>query len=193
MWVENEARRANRNLLLVNGLLGAVLGLIVAANYRYCVNFLLGCEPVPAAELAGLKSADQRWRNFVKVTGTKAVSTGYRDIENHVEKSSGRVVSTEVKDEYIFLRVGDSILLVKAPPGAPRLEYSGELSPTPEPVKGGLLRPLAGEDAELAAMVLPFTLNAADYRSGGYTGLAILAPLLALALWNCLKGMRRIA
>lgn len=36
LWVENEARRANRNLLLVNGLIVAILVLIVAGNYHYC-------------------------------------------------------------------------------------------------------------------------------------------------------------
>src|SRR5262249_18598954 len=105
---------------------------------------------------------------------------------------SGRVVSREVKDEYIFLRVGGSdILLVKAPPGEGKLEYSGELVPTAEQVQTDLLRPFAAEQPDVGAKVLPFTLNAADYRSNGWVGLAIMAPLLALALWNLLKAVRR--
>jgi hypothetical protein len=191
MWIENEARRMNRNLMVVNGLIGAVLVLIVAANFRYCVNFLRGCEPVSAAELASLKSADQRWRNFVTVTGDKQAKTGYRDIEQKVEKASGRVISTEVKDEYVFLRVGNSILLVKAPAGEDKLDYSGELEPTSERVQADLLRPLAGQQPDLSAMVLPFTLNAADYRNNGWVGLAIVVPLLALAVWNIFKAVRR--
>jgi hypothetical protein len=191
MWLENEARRANRNLLLTNGLIAAVLVLIVTVNYRYCVNFFLGCQPISAAELANLKSADQRWRNFVTVTGDKQAKSGYRDIEQRVEKASGRVISTEVKDEYVFLKVVDKILLVKAPPGEGRLEYSGELTPTSEQVQNELVRPFAAEQPELGAMVLPFTLNAANYRSSGWVGLAIMAPLLLLALWNLLKAVRR--
>jgi hypothetical protein len=191
LWVENEARRANRNLLVVNGLIVAVLVLVVAANYRYCANFLLGCGPISAAELGGLKSHDQRWRNFVKVTGTKAVNTGYRDIVNHVEKSSGRIVSTDVKDEYIFLRAGEKLLLVKALPGAAQLEYGGELVATSGPVNEDLLRPLAAEQPDLAGTVLPFTLNAADYRDNGYVMLIVGLPLLALAGWNCWKALRR--
>jgi hypothetical protein len=103
----------------------------------------------------------------------------------------GRVVSTEIKDEYIFLRVGEKILLVKAVPDKEKLEYSGELVATSDQVKEDLLRPLAAEDADLARAVLPFTLNAADYRSNGYTMLMIGLPVLALALWNCLKAMGR--
>jgi len=189
LWVENEARRANRNLLLVNGLIVAVLVLVVAGNYRYCANFVLGCKPVSAAELAGIQSPDQQWHNFVTVTGTKSVSTGFQDVEKRTQ--NGQLVSTEVKDEYILLRVGEKILLVKAPPGKERLEYSGALEYTTNPVKEDLLRPLAAEDAELVRQILPFTLNAANYRSNGYTMLIIGLPLLALALWNCLKAIRR--
>lgn len=189
LWVENEARRANRNLLVVNGLIVAVLVLIVAGNYRYCANFLLGCQSVSNADLAAIASPDQRWRNFVTVTGSKSVSTEYRDIVNHMQ--NGRVVSTEVKDEYILLRAGEKILLVKAPPGKEKLEYSGELVATTDRVKDDLLRPLAAEQADLAGAVLPFTLNAADYRSNGYVMLMVGLPLLALAGWNGWKAMRR--
>ncbi|HLK06804.1 MAG TPA: DUF6709 family protein [Candidatus Angelobacter sp.] len=191
LWVENEARRANRNLLLVNGGILAIVILVIAGNYRYCANFVLGCQSISSAELAALASPEQRWRNFVSVSGTKSFNTEYRDVVNHMEGS--RVVSTEIKDEYILLRVGDKILLVKADPGKENLEYSGELVPTTDQVRSDLLGPLAAEDAELARAVLPFTLNAADYRSNGYTMLMIGLPLLALALWNCLKAMRRIS
>ena len=191
MWAENEARRANRNLLVTNGVIVALIALIVAFNYRYFVNFFLGAQPVTAAELANLKSADQRWRNFVTVTGDKQFRTGYQDVEQRVEKASGRVVSTEVKDEYVLLRVTDKILLVKAPPGEGKLEYSGELVPTASQVESDLVRPLMAKDPELGAAILPFTLNAADYRSSAWVGLAIMTPLLLLALWNILKAVRR--
>lgn len=189
MWVENEARRTNRNLFLMNGLMAAVLVLVIAVNYRYCVNFFLGCQPISATELASLKSADQRWRNFVSVSGAKSLKIGYNDIEE--ETQNGQVVSSEVKAEYVFLRVGDSILLVKASPGAEKLQYSGELVPTAQQVQDDVIRSLKEEDPNLASMVLPFTLNAADYRSNGWVGLAIMTPLLALALWNLLKAARR--
>ncbi|MGB8129404.1 MAG: DUF6709 family protein [Candidatus Angelobacter sp.] len=189
LWVENEARRANRNLLLVNGGMLAILILIVAGNYRYCANFVLGSQSISSSELAALTSPEQRWRNFVSVSGTKSINTEYRDVVNHMD--GGRVVSTDTKDEYIFLRVGEKILLVKADPGKKKLEYSGELVATTDRVKEDLLQPLATEDADLAREVLPFTLNAADYRSNGYTMLMIGLPVLALALWNCLKAMRR--
>ena len=39
--------------------------------------------------------------------------------------------------------------------------------------------------------MLPYTLNAADFRNNGYAMLILVVPLLALAGWNCLKAMRR--
>jgi Family of unknown function (DUF6709) len=189
LWVENEARRANRNLFLFNGLIVAALVLMIATNYRYCANFLLGCQPVSNTELAGITSPEQRWRNFVTVTGTKAVSTGYQDIVKHMR--NGQVTSTEIKDEYVFLRVGEKILLVKAPPGVEQLQYSGELEATAYNVQSDLVRPLLAHRPDVGGSVLPFTLNAADYRNNGYAMLFLAVPLLALAGWNCMKAARR--
>lgn len=192
-WVEAEAKRANRNLLLVNAaLLLALLG-AVYADWQYYANFVLGCKPIEAAELGSLTSPSQRFRNFVTVRGTKSAGTGYADIVDHIEKSSGRVVSTETKDEYMLLLVGSRALLVKAPNSSATLEFSGELVPTTEAVQHDLMAPMANADPELAKMVLPFTLNATDYRTQGYWALGIGVPLFALGLWNCSKALKRSA
>ncbi|HEX7286869.1 MAG TPA: DUF6709 family protein [Candidatus Angelobacter sp.] len=190
-WVENEAMRANRNLLKVNGLILAGVLLVGGLEHRYLYNFFTGCARIDAYELASLTSPSQRTRNFVTVTGARAVRTGYRDVEQRVEKSTGRVISSTVKDEYILLRTGGKLLLVKALPGAEKLDYSGELVATKESVRRDLLGQLSAQDPALAAMVLPFTLNAADYRNQGIASLIIGVPLLLLTGWNFLKGLRR--
>jgi hypothetical protein len=192
-WVENEARRANRNLFIVNILiLGAVVALIFA-DARYYLNFFLGCQKIGPAELVTLTSPAERSRTFVTVTGTKSARTGYQDIEKNVQKSTGRVVSTSVKDEYVLLKVGGKVLLVKADPGPEKLEYSGELVNTEESIQRDLIRPLSAQDPELGAMILPFTLNAADYREQGYWVLGVSVPVLLLAGWNIFKGFRRLS
>ncbi len=190
-WVENQARRANRNLLLTNGFIVAALLAVLAVEHQYAANFVLGCARVEPPEIAALTSPTQRWHNFVTVRGSKSASSGYEDTIRHVEKATGRLVSTDVTDEYIFLKVSDKILLVQSPPGKEALEYSGELVPTRDQVTRDLVGPLAAQDPELAGMVLPFTLNATDYRERGYWGLGVGVPLLLLALWNCSKAVRR--
>jgi len=184
LWVETEARRANRNLLLTNALIVAVMVLIIGSNYRYCANFVLGCQPVSNSDLAGLTSPDQRWRNFVTVSGSKAVNTGYRDIVKHMR--NGQVTSTEIKAEYIWLVAGDKLLLVKAPPGEEQLQYSGQLEET-----AAAAAPLMARRSDGTAAVMPFTLNAVDYRNNGYAILFMVVPMLALAAWNCIKAVRR--
>jgi len=189
MWAENEARRANRNLLVLNGAIAAIVILAIAGNLRYCVNFIRGCEPISSAELASLDSADQRWRNFVVVAGDHATKPGYRLVEKTTQY--GKVISTEVKAEYVFLQVGEKILLVKAPPGEARLSYSGQLVPTQESVQTGLLNHISAREPQLASQVLPFTLDAVDYRDTGYAFLFAGLPILGLAVWNCMRGLRR--
>ncbi len=192
-WVITEIKRANRNLLLVNMGLLLLVAALVAGNWRYCANFVTGCRAIDSEHLATVQSPDQLFHNFVTVSGTKAVNTGYRDVERKVDKASGRVISSEVKDEYLLLKIGDKALLVKAPPGADGTNFSGELEPTTERVTIDLLVPLRKSNPEVAGMVLPFTLNAADYRSSGWVGLAFGLPVFALACWNVLKFLRRRA
>jgi hypothetical protein len=174
------------NLLILAGVIA-----VVAADGQYYLNFLLGCQKIETSDLALLSSPTQRRRNFVTVHGDKTFRTGYQDIIKHVEKATGRVTSTEVKDEYILLKVGERALLVKAPEGPEKLDYSGELVPTIASVQSHLVQGLATDDPELGQRILPFTLNAADYREQGYWALGIGVPLVLLALWNCSKAFRR--
>src|SRR5215471_4957367 len=192
-WVENEARRTNRNLLIVNILLLAAVIVLISADARYYLNFFLGCQKIEPAELIALTSPAQRTRTFVTVSGSKSAKTGYQDIENSVQKSTGRVISTTVKDEYVLLKVGDRVLMVKADPGAEKLEYSGELVNTEERIQQDLIQTLSARNPELGKMILPFTLNAADYREQGYWVLGVSVPMLLLAGWNILKGFRRLS
>ena len=192
-WVENEARRTNRNLLMVNILLLAAVIALISADARYYLNFFLGCQKIEPAELIAMTSPAQGTRTFVTVSGSKSAKTGYQDIENSVQKSTGRVISTTVKDEYVLLKVGDRVLMVKADPGAEKLEYSGELVNTEERIQQDLIRTLSARNPELGKMILPFTLNAADYREQGYWVLGVSVPVLLLAGWNILKGLRRLS
>ena len=192
-WLEQETKRANRNLLLVNGVLLAALFVALSADWQYYVNFVLGCKPVNAAELSSLTSPSQRFRNFVTVQGTKSFDSGYQDIVQHVEESSGRVTSTDVHDDYIALLVGDKVLLVKAPEASSGLEFSGQLVPTTDAVRSDLIGPITKSTPELAARILPFTLDATDYRTQGYWALGIGLPLFLLVCWNCSKAVKRSA
>ncbi|MGH9568530.1 MAG: DUF6709 family protein [Candidatus Angelobacter sp.] len=192
-WLEAEVKRANRNLLLANGfVLLCLLGMLYA-DWQYYANFALGCKLIDAAELSSLTSPTQHFRNFVTVRGSKSVASGYEDTVQNVEESSGQVVSTETKDEYILLKVGERILLVKAPNSSQALEFSGQLAPTTDAVKRELIAKIASSSPDIANMILPFTLDATDYRTQGYWALGIGVPLFLLCCWNLSKVFKRTA
>lgn len=190
-WVHDAARRANRNLLMVNGCMVIVLLGIVALQGRYFYNFVAGSQKIEAGELVGLTSPSQRTRNFVTVHGDKSALTGYQDIVRRIDKATQRVVSTEVKAEYVFLKVQDKLLVVKARPGAARLDYSGALSPLPAGFQQDYLGPLLAKRPEFNGRILPFELDAAEYLNPGIAFMILGLPLGALAVWNCIKAMRR--
>lgn len=192
-WLEAEVKRANRNLLLANGFVLLCLIAVLYGNWQYYANFVLGCRRIDAAELSSLTSPRQHFRNFVTVRGSKSVDSGYQDIIQHVDESSGRVTSTDTKDEYILLKVGERIVLVKAPNGSQSLEFSGQLMPTTDAVQRDLIAPLASSAPDIAAMVLPFTLDATDYRTQGYWALGVGVPLFLLCCWNFSKVLKRSA
>lgn len=191
-WLEAEVKRANRNLLLANGFVLLCLLGALYAGWQYYANFALGCRSIDAAELSSLTSPTQHFRNFVTVRGSKSVPSGYQDIVQKVDESS-HVVSTETKDEYILLKVGERIVLVKAPNGSQALEFSGELVPTTDAVKTDLITQIATSRPDLAATILPFTLDTTDYRTQGYWALGIGVPLFLLCCWNLSKVLKRSA
>jgi hypothetical protein len=89
--------------------------------------------------------------------------------------------------------VGERIVLVKAPNNSEALEFSGQLVPTTEAVKTELIAPLASSSPDIAAMILPFTLDATDYRTQGYWALGVGVPLFLLCCWNFSKVLKRSA
>lgn len=190
-WIIRECKRQNRNLLIVNASVLAVTVALAVGEAQYLINFVRGCEVVPAAQVASLTSATERFRNFVTVTGEKSVATGFQDIEQRVRKGSKEVLSTTVKDEYILLRVEDRLLLVKAPPGPAVLLYSGQLVSTPAEVETRFVAELRRVEPELASAILPFTLDATDYKDKGYWSFGIGIPVLLVVSWNLIKGLRR--
>jgi hypothetical protein len=184
-WIEKEAKRANRNLLIVNILILTAVIVPISVGAQYYLNVLLGCQRIEPSELIALTSPTQRTRNFVTVTGTHSAKTFYQDVETSQTASS-------IKAEYVLLRVGGKVLLVKAEPGPEKLEYSGELVGTEDTVQRMLIRPLSIRDPDFGKMILPFTLDATDFREGGYWVLGAALPLVLLAGWNIRKVLSRL-
>jgi hypothetical protein len=190
-YIDRQIRRTNRNLLLVNGTLLAIMIAVVALNYRYAMNFVRGPRSISAEELLAIQNPEERPQFFVRVTGDQLRPTGYEHVEQQVDKYSNKVESETVKYDYKALRVGPRWLLVKAPGASTAAEFSGALLEDSE--SASVIAQLDQAEPGAKSVFLPFVLDTVDYRDDGYWALGIGIPVLLLVAWNLKKWMMRNA
>ncbi len=194
MWdnyIGTHIRRANRNLLLVNAGLLLLLALCAGVSERYWQNFFRGPRPISVSSLIAVQDPDKLAQYYVTVNGEKCFDTDVTEVEQSKDKYSGTVRSEHTTAHYLLLKVGDKALLVKANDAALNTEFKGALVPIPLETRGHTIDKLAAENPKLADRFLPMMLDATDFKTEGYIGLAVGTPLFALALWNVLKALRR--
>ncbi len=188
-FVEKQIRRTNRNLLLTNGVLLAAVLSVIALNYRYAVNFVLGPKKISAEDLLAIGDPEERQQFFVRVSGDRVLATGFKHVEQQVDKYSNKVESETVKYDYKALKVGSRLLLVKAPSSSTATDFSGALLKDSE--SANVIAQIEQSAPEIKGLFLPFVLDTVDYRDGGYWALGIGVPLLLLIVWNLKKWIAR--
>lgn len=195
MWdgfIGKQIQRSDRNILLTNlGLLliPLTIGLM---NQRYWYNFFFGPFPVEQQTLFAIKNPDTEGKYFLSIEGEKSVPTGLQEITKRVRKGSGQVVSTEVSANYLALKLGQKILIVKADgKNANTTKFQGALVNIPDNIQNELIGKLEAENPSLKGVLLPFMLQDDNFRFGGYFGLAIGLPCLILGVWNLQNVFRR--
>ena len=186
-WISRMRRRAYiRQLVAWAGV--AVLGVVlVAANSRYVANFVQGPFVTAPADLARISNPSDAARYFVRLTGTRAIETGIREIT--VRRRNGREVGRSVAAEFYALEVGGRFLLVKSRSGRP-LSVEGSLSTVPAEVDRDMFG--GADGASLRPRFYPFYLDASPFRFGGYAALCAWAVFLALAAWKAWPAWRRL-
>jgi hypothetical protein len=195
MWdgfIGKHIRRSDRNILLTNlGLLLIPLT-ICLMNQRYWYNFFLGPFPVEQQTLFSIKNPDTEGKYFLSIEGEKSVQTGLQEITKRVKKGTSQVVSSEVSANYLALKLGQKILIVKADGNnANTTKFQGALVNIPEDIQNKLIGKLEAENPSLKEVFLPFMLRDDNFRFGGYFGLAIGLPCLILGVWNLQNVFRR--
>lgn len=185
-FVASRIRRLNLGMLFFSlAVLGLVLlGLI--ANTRYLYNMALGPFPLGRAGLIALTSADDLSQYYVTVRGEDHVDTGYAYVSR---SDSGRET---VEYYYHALFVGDRLLLVKSKSSEIQNEQSGALRDLPPDVQTEVIAELEKEEPSLQGVFLPTMLDATNFYSGGFWGLAIAALIGLLSAWGLLVALRRL-
>jgi hypothetical protein len=184
-------RRTNRNLLLTNLALLAVLAAVTLFSGRYLVNFLLGPFPADESMLASMKPGHEPFDYYVTVKGQPYPKAINQDIKQTLKKYTREVIREEVTAEYAAVQVGNRVLIVKVPRlDVSQREFTGALTPVPAGLRGN---PDPKDRVQFDDVCYPYMLDATGFRGPGYIGLAIGLPLYALAWWNIIRAFRRMS
>lgn len=200
-FVEQEMRRADRNLLRCCAGALALVMVTLALSHRYFYNYFAGPFPVDGAALAALGEGRPEWRRFVTVRGGRLVPTGIEEITVRRSKRTGREQGRSVSSRFAALTMDGRLLLAKVPgpivneldlsgvlPGRapPQKELSGELVPMPAELRARLLT-----SAATRAAFFPLMLDCHSYRHVGTGGLVLLGATLLAALGGLVVLLRR--
>jgi hypothetical protein len=189
-FIAKHIARSNRNLLLVNAAILVVIAGTIGMNWRYAANFVRRDQPTTAAQLGAITDASALRQYFVRVTGEKSAATGMREVEVHT--NHGVETSRNVTAEFLYLRVGGKLLVVRAAPAqVGSLQFSGALQPLRADVQARLVDEVIAIQPALKGMILPVMLDTTGYRTAGWWMLAIGGPLGLLAIWNLFRWTQR--
>lgn len=194
MWnnlIGEHIRRSNRNLLVTNAIVLLILGSIFVGTLRYWYNFALGPFPMERAALLDTEDSGALRRYFVTINGDEAINTEFQEVSQEVDKYTRKVKSETVTANYVALVVDDRLLLVKEDEVSTETQLTGALVPIPADVQSEFIDAVIKDEPDLEGVFMPMLLDTSGFRTPGYWGLGIGLPLVLLALWNIIKGVRR--
>src|SRR5262245_34245461 len=112
----NNSELARWNLFLLAACLAVLLGCS-----RWILNSYIGPRPLDEAQLATAGEAFFLVRNYASVAGDKVVSSGV--VQTTKQTRNGVVESETTTAEFMVLRAGSRLLVVKARPGQKATSY----------------------------------------------------------------------
>jgi hypothetical protein len=194
MWnnyIGSQIRRANRNLMVMNAVLMAILVVVLVISRRYLYNALAGPFPTTVDAIGGLSDPETLDHYFVSIQGVQAVRAGLQVMDQRVNKYTRAVQSETLAATYFAVRTHGKLLLIKSPAAAPAMSYTGALVTAGKDVKDFYETKLRARNLNFNDVFLPIVLDATSFRAPAYWELGICIPLLLLGLFNLGKGVVR--
>ena len=185
MWdkfIGEQVRRTNRNLLLVNLFLVISFGMLTISQHKLLKSYFLGATKVEPAELAKAELGLER--DIVEVNNPAVMPSGYRTV---VRKGGGE----DVKAEYLLMKVGDRMMIVKTQAGNKGPQFKGVVGPMDLKLSLALQKDIKSD--AVRERLLPVMLDTTDYDSDVLGYLVVGLPLGLLGVWNLKKWMNRAA
>jgi uncharacterized protein DUF6709 len=184
--VKDVVNRSNRTLFIVCliGLAVVIIGIVMAQNYYY--NVFSGPFPISKSQAFAINSLDGLSQYYVtlNLSSKDVLDTGYQYVttDNGVD---------HVDAYYYAVRNGDHFLLVKSQNPTSETQYTGGLIPLPADVQREVIGGLEKDDPGISVQFLPFMLDAGNFKSDAYLGMAGAALIGAVCLFGLFLGIRR--
>ena len=175
-WVLQQIRKASLHRLIWWGGLLACALLFVVAQHRYAINFFQGPFTLTKAELDAIGDASTAPRYFARVTASKVIDTGIRQIT--IRKRRGVESSRSESGQFHVLVLEDRLLVVRNSGGA-QATAEGQLVP----LQGELEARLFGtpDMQSIKQRFYPFYVDDDSFRLPGYIAIGVILALAFLA------------
>ena len=184
MWdkfVGEQIRRSNRNLLITNLVILLIFGSLLLSEHKTISGYLRGGEKTEVTALASMTPAE---KTIVEVNADTVIPTGYRMVKH---RSSG----DEVEAEFLAMKAGDRLLIVKAEPNQKGPQFTGAIVPLPNDISSALTREIKSDRVRQA--IMPVMLDTMEYKENTQVLLIFGIPAVLIGLWNLKKWMQRAA
>jgi hypothetical protein len=179
--VAKQISRTNRNLLITNLVLLAILVGIAALSMNVLRNFFAGPLPMTMEEVAAIQDPSSVARYWVHVK----LEPQQLDQEIIEHESGGRNSTTTY---YHFYHLKNGLVIISASSTISASEFDAVIGGQDSEITNEVL-----PKTDLEGPFLPVTLHIEDFRIGVFIGAPIWLAFLGMALWNLSKARARMS
>ena len=159
-------RRSNRNLLILCAAIALLLIGLAAFNARYLYNFFAGPLRIDRQTLLATTDPAALQRYWVTVEGDDVADTGFQQVRRNSDTGSENVAAA-----YMALLLDRRVLLVKDYNNTSATTFTGYIEPLPADARTRIIADIEQDAPKLRGAFLPYMLNTAGFRDGGYLAL----------------------
>ncbi len=182
--IGRQIRRCNRNLLLANLGVIALLLMLLVGNQRYLYNCIAGPFPISADQIQDVGFGTKKEFFVISDLG-QATDTGVYIAHTRNGREESR--------EHIYVALaGDRFFLIKSSSSSVSSPYRGVLSFATQDIRSLFNVELKKDGSEFHQRFMPYMLILTNYRFEAYVSFAIGLVVLALCLYNVKNALLRI-
>ena len=179
-------RRSNRNLLILCAAIALLLIGLAAFNARYLYNFFAGPLRIDRQTLLDTSDPAALQRYWVTVEGDDVADTGFQQVRRNSDTGSETTAAS-----YMALLLDRRVLLVKDYNNTSATTFTGYIEPLPADARTKIIAGIEQDAPKLRGAFLPYMLNTAGFRDGGYLALGMGIPLFGVCVFGIVRAIRR--